>query len=254
MLGCKPVHPAHRRGGARPRDPPQYFSFHERPDQASARRPADLVGRHCDELVLARRRGFALAVAAAGEERIWRHRGSGHHVPCHLLDLDRGRLGACRLAFGRAHRPAADACRRRAARPVCDRPRLGDLGAGFGRARARGRCRLWHRARHPYGDRSCRPRGCRRIIHRADLRGGAGLGRRRPPRARDCGRQRAQCRLHDRKRDHCCGAADLGDDYLGAVPDNRGRQPHCRRHHRPHHARERAQRCAVNHLPRAVPH
>ena len=47
----------------------------------------------------------------------------------------------------------------------------------------------------------------RRPVHRADLRGRAGLGRRRPPRARGRRRQRAQRRLHggehgDRRR--CC--------------------------------------------------
>src|SRR5712671_3840486 len=50
-------------GGARPRDPPQHRRLHLRPAQAFARRPADLVGRHRDELVLAGRRGLALAAA-----------------------------------------------------------------------------------------------------------------------------------------------------------------------------------------------
>ena len=39
-------------------------------------------------------------------------------------------------------------------------------------------------ARHPRADRSRRPRDRRRPLHRADIRGGAGLGRRRPPRPR----------------------------------------------------------------------
>ncbi len=54
--------------------------------------------------------------------------------------------------------------------------------------------------------RSCGLSDCRRLVHRAGLRGGAGLGRHRLPRAHGGGDQRAQRRVHDRRdrrgRDH----------------------------------------------------
>ena len=53
--------------------------------------------------------------------------------------------------------------------------------------------RLQLRPRHPLRDRPCRPRDRRRPVHRAGLRGGAGLGRRRPPRAR--GRRASTCSM-----------------------------------------------------------
>ena len=83
-----------------------------------------MVGRAGHELVLAGRRGRALADAAAGEDRARRQRGGGHRLPRGLLDLDRGRLGAGRLARGRPHHAVADAGRRGAARRVRDRSRL----------------------------------------------------------------------------------------------------------------------------------
>ena len=70
-------------------------------------RPA-VVGRAGDELVLAGRRGGAVAAAAAGEDRARRHRGSRDDVPRGVLDRGRGRLGAGRVALGRPHRDPAD--------------------------------------------------------------------------------------------------------------------------------------------------
>ena len=63
------------------------------------------------------------------------------------------------------------------------------------------------RARPPHGDRPRRARDLRRPLHRADLRRGAGLGRRRSPRPRHRRRQRAQRRLHGRRHHHRRGAA-----------------------------------------------
>ena len=57
------------------------------------------------------------------------------------------------------------------------------------------------------GDRSRRPRDRGRPVHRAGVRGGAGLGRRRPPRPRDRRRQRAQCRRHGAEHRRDCAAA-----------------------------------------------
>ncbi len=77
-----------------------------------------------------------------------------------------------------------------------------DLGiAAFGATavgeRATAERGVFYLARHPHRDRSGGLGDLRRPVHRAGFRRGAGLGRRRIPRAHDrCG-QRAQRRLHD---------------------------------------------------------
>ena len=117
------------------------------------------------------------------------------------------RLGAGGLARGRAHHPVADRDRRRSARPVRDRPRLVDLGRRADPESGWLFRAVRLRARYPLRDRPLRARDRRRPVHRADLRGGAGLGRRRPARARGGRRQRAQCGLHGRQRacwSRCC--------------------------------------------------
>ena len=92
--------------------------------------PRLLVGRAGDQLVLAGRRGRALADAAAGQERARRQRGGGHRLPRDLLDFHRRRLGARGLARGRTHHPAADLDRCGAAGPVRHRSRLVDARRG----------------------------------------------------------------------------------------------------------------------------
>ncbi len=136
--------------------------------RASARRPAHLVGRVRDELVLARRRGRAVAAAAAGQERARRHRRGRDALPRDFLGRDRGRLRPRRLARGRPHHPAADGDRRRVARRVCVRSRLCDLGPGAGGVRDRAsppcsaRCAafgsrsIWPASRSPAACSSCR--------------------------------------------------------------------------------------------------
>ena len=88
-----------------------------------------MVGRAGDELVLAGRRGRALADAAAGQERAGRQRRGGHGLPRDLLDLHRHRFGSGGLAGGRTHHSVADLDRRGAARPVRHRSRLVDASA-----------------------------------------------------------------------------------------------------------------------------
>ena len=106
--------------------------------------------------------------------------------PRGLLDRDRGRLGPRRLA----RRPAAScSCRRWSARSLLGVFAL-DLGwATYGTPLAivAGRRRRGVRlgARPPRRDRPRRARHRRRPVHRAGLRGRAGLGRRRPARPRD---------------------------------------------------------------------
>ena len=98
-----------------------------------------------------------------------------------------------------------------------------------------------------------RARHCRRPVHRADLRGGAGLGRRRPPRPRGGRGQCAQCRVHGGKHGDRGDPAEIRNDDVAAFHPARGRKPARCHRRRPHHAGERAQRCAVDHLPCAVP-
>ena len=89
------------------------------------------------------------------------------------------------------------------------------LAAGTTAHGRRGRVRT--AARHSHRDRSRRSRDRRRPLHRADLRGRAGLGRRRPARPRGRRRQRAQRRLHGRRRSlsRCC--RQFGRQHAGAV-------------------------------------
>ncbi len=66
-------------------------------------------------------------------------------------------------------------------------------------------------------DRSCRDGDRRRIVHRADLRRGAGLGRRRLPRAHRGGGQRAQRGVHDRRDRRRRGHAEIRRHRAGVV-------------------------------------
>ena len=79
--------------------------------------------------------------------------------------------------------------------------------------------------RHAVRDRSRRARHRRRPVHRADLRGGAGLGRRRPPRPRGRRGQRAQCRVHGGQHGGRGDPAEIRHDDLAAVPPARRREP-----------------------------
>ena len=113
--------------------------------------------------------------------------------------------------------------------------------------------RLHQRTRHPISARSRGARHRGRTVHRADVCGGAGLGRRRPPRARGGGSQCPQRRVHGGKYGDGGRAADGRNDDITAFPLARRGKPRGGDRCRPHHARERAQRCALDHLSRAVP-
>ena len=103
------------------------------------------------------------------------------------------------------------------------RSRLGHLWRAAGAGAGRRRRGVFQRARLAGDDRSRRPGDRRRPLHRADLRGGAGLGRRRPARARDRRRQRAQRGLHGRRHDRGRGAAGVRPHHAGAVHPARAR-------------------------------
>ena len=72
-------------------------------------------------------------------------------------------------------------------------------------------------ARDSRRGRSCRPGDCRRAVHRAGLRRGAGLGRRRLPRAHGGRGQRAQCGVHDRRDGRRGDHAEIRRHRAGAV-------------------------------------
>ncbi len=255
VLGLEPVHPADRRGGARPGDPGKPRALDLRPAAAAARGPAHPVGRVGDQLVLAGGRGGGRTAGAAGQECARRHRGGRADLPRDLLDLDRGRRRAGGVAGGRAHHPAADLDRGGAARIVLDRPRMVDVGRRADPRPDRLLVAVHDCPRPAHRDRSRRHRGRRRAVHRADFRGGAGLGRRRPARAGGGGRQRAQRRLHrGRHRPGRAAAVGHRDRDAGRLRHPRTVQSCGSGAYRENHAGERAQRCAVDHLSHAVPH
>src|ERR1700733_3335295 len=103
--------------------------------------------------------------------------------------------------------PFAAAGRRRSFRVVLDRSRLDQFGHGAGRAPAQRRRILRGALQHSHRHRSRRPRAVRRLVHRTGIFRGAGLGGRRSPRPCRRRHQRAQCRVHGRRRDRACGAA-----------------------------------------------
>ena len=206
------------------------ISLHRAAAAASARGPPAVVGRAGDELVLAGRRGGAVAVAAAGEDRARRHRGSRDHVPRGVLGRGCGRLGPRGVALGRPHRHPADPDRRGRARRVRHRSRLGHLRHAAGARSGRRRRGVRVEPRPAGDDRSRRARDFGRPLHRADLRRGAGLGRRRPARPRHRRRQRAQRRLHGRRHHRHRGAAGVPRLDAGAVHPDRAR--HARRRRR----------------------
>ena len=110
------------------------------------------------------------------------------------------RIGLGRLARARAHRAAADADRWRVDRPVRDRPRPDFIGTGASGEPDRLCALFLLAALDPYRHRSRRVGDRRRLVHRADVRRGAGVGRFRSSRPRGCRRQRAQRRLHGGRR------------------------------------------------------
>jgi hypothetical protein len=122
---------------------------------ASADRQAAVVGRAGDELVLARRRGRAVADAAAGQERARRHRRGRHRLPGDLLDR---RSRSARLAAWLA--PDASSCCRRWSAPSCSALFALDLGwATYGaplRSASSALRKYFVRARHPHRHRSRR--------------------------------------------------------------------------------------------------
>ncbi len=74
------------------------------------------------------------------------------------------------------------------------------------------------------------------LYRRADICRRAGVGRRRPPRARYSGCQRAQRGLHGRRRAHPCAVTKDGTRRGDQLRADRRRQSRRRGPHRPHHA------------------
>ena len=169
-----------------------------------------VVGRAGDELVLAGRRGGAVAAAAAGEEHARRHRGGRHRLSRGVLGRGGDRLGPRGLARQRPHRDPADAGRRGAARR-CSR----SISAGPPMARR------W-RWRRPASARcSLSALGLRVMIDLAGLAIAGGLyivpafaavqawaGADRRARV-IAARQRAQRRVHGRRHHRGRGAAGV---------------------------------------------
>ena len=136
-----------------------------------------------------------------------RRRGHRHRLSGDVLGRGRHRLGAGGADRARPHRAATP----RSPARCCS-----------GCSRSISASRIWRAApdiavqgprqvfcsgaRPARRVRSRRPGDRRRAVHRAGLRRGAGLGRRRLSRAHHRRGQRAQRRLHDR-RDGCCRAA-----------------------------------------------
>ena len=105
----------------------------------------------------------------------------------------------------------------RAARRLRARSGHGDLGRGAGAFAASAGRGVFIRAGHSRRDRSGRAGDCRRAVHRAGLRRGAGLGRRRLSRAHGGGGQRAQRGFHDRRDGRRCDHAEIRRHRAGAV-------------------------------------
>ena len=187
VLDVEPVHSAHRPG----RSGSPCRSQHRALDRLAAEGPVErqppVVGWPRDELVLAGRRGGALADAAAGEEHTRRDRGGRHGVPRGVLDLDRDRL----WSRGLARRTAASCSGRPFSAPVLLGLFALDLGfSAYGAAAAApaGVMRGVHLVEGPERrDRSRGPRDRRRPVHRPVVRGRAELGRRRQARPRGRG-------------------------------------------------------------------
>ena len=123
----------------------QYRRLDRGHDPPFARRSPAVVGRHGDELVLARRHRRAGAAAAADQDADRRQRRHRHRLSCAVLDCGRRRLRARGGARARPHRAQDHVRRRRAARPVrarswdCDlwrtsRAAAADAGAVFASA------------------------------------------------------------------------------------------------------------------------
>ena len=203
---ASPIHSADRRRRAAPCHPAQHFRLHRRADQIHPRRAAAMVGCAGHQLVLAHRCAGDVAVAAAGIVPYRRQRRGRHRLPDHIFGRRRDWLRACRVAGPRPHYPVADAGRRRAARLVFNRSRLDHFSDGAGHTPARRQRILCRALQHPCRHRSCRTRALGRPVHRAGIQRGAGLGRRGSPRPCRRRRQRAQCRVHGRRRDRTCSA------------------------------------------------
>ena len=221
LLDCGAVYSADRRRRAAAQDRDQYRRFDRGHDPPSARRPAAVVGRDGDQLVLAGRHRRAVAVAAADQDADRRQRRHRHRLSRAVLDRGRRRLGLGGGDRARAHCARHDARRRCAARRFRARSRLGDLwrGAGADTACAGQSFRIG--AGHPRRRRSRRACHRRRAVHRAGLRRGAGLGRRRLSRAHGRGGQCAQCGVHDRRDGRRCDHAEIRRHRAGAFPDDR---------------------------------
>src|SRR5262249_13765580 len=82
------------------------------------------VGWPGQQLVLAHRRGRAVAPSAPGPDSDWRRRDGHHRVPRRVRDRDRHRVRPGVMARTRPHRFVSHAACRSAARDFCARSRL----------------------------------------------------------------------------------------------------------------------------------
>src|SRR6516165_3232790 len=226
--------------------------IHKIADQATSRRSAVVVGRARCELVLARGRTDSFPLAAACLVHDWRQRRGGDAVSDHLLDRGRDRLGPRSVACRRPYRVAADIGRGRSARTVLARPRLDRFGdrAGANDFVARRVLRVALQFAHRHRPRRSGDR--RRSIHRAGVHGDTGLGRRRSSRPRRRRRQRAQCRVHGRRRDHPRRLAKIRVQHARPVRADRRRQYRHSDGDRHDHAGELAARLPLDPVPRLL--
>ena len=115
-----------------------------------------------------------------------RHRASSStSIPGDLLHRGRARLRSCRVAFAGRIVILPTLIGAVLLGAVRDRSRLDQPSIFVHGAAPLGIAGFFATAgRHSHRHRSCRPGHRRRLVRRADLRGGAGLGRKRPPRPR----------------------------------------------------------------------
>ena len=185
-----------------------------------------------------------------GHVNINADRRSDHGLSCRLLGGGRHWLVACGMALLRPHRHPADADRRRADWSVLARPCADGL-ADHACDDDVGCCRLLCGVgQHSHSGRSGRAGNRRRLVRRADVRRGAGLGAQGPPRPRGGRRQCAQCRVHGGRgagSGAAAGGRFHGADAAGA---HRRRQLCGGGRHRFHHAGELDDRFSLDRVPR----
>ena len=212
VLGREPDNPADRRSGARPARAREYSCL----DRRAAQAPADDRRLWWGAMVVSWFWLVGAVVLSLLPPLVKNVLGGTEEVVTAFLAIFSIAIavgsGPGRLAGGWAHHPPAHADRRRAAGHLRARSRLGDMGRAPAAGPRRHRRRVRLRARLAHHDRSRRPRHRGRPFHRAVILGGAGLGGRRPARARGRRRQCAQCRPSwsaARSSSPCCRQAGM---------------------------------------------